>query len=697
MHRLIALTVVMLIVAAPAYAQEPDAKQIAQERAAAEHDAPLLADVLQLKPGMTVADIGAGGGAFTVVLGRILGSNSKVFATDIGQRQLGEIRAYAEKEGLKNVTVLEGGAASTNLPDSCCDAMFMRDVYHHVTAPEAFNKSLFASLKPGGRLAILDFRPQPGSKLFPGVPANRGGHGIPPPIVEDELKAAGFTHLQTIERWPPDDKNPLFLVLFMKPAQAAAAQRPEPNALGQPLLDASGNPREDAFFETPLAPEDAKYRDLQAARLKQILLETSAISQRDKATGNLYWGRNVGTKGHEWAQDWAEAYFKKHNLQNIHRKTFDLAPQWAATSFEIQFAAGGKTYNLPSARPAEDSHLPVGGLDLDVAWVGTGSAADFAGRDVKGKAVLIQDIPTPGVLRHSIVLEGAIRRAFDNGAAAVGMMYGISDNFALWELPTSGRPGFVVGYEDGKVIRDLIGQGQRATVKLRLDAREVQGLKTASVIGTLPGTTDEEVIVIAHLDAFFDGALDNGSGLAVMMGLLEHFAKLPASARKRSIRFIASAGHHGGPGTRWLYEDRDKELTKTALMINLEHVSVVRTKYWGPKLRKTTAVAPMRWWVWGSKPLLDVALNSFKRFNISLTADMDDGASGEMGQVARSAPSIQVISSPEVKHTEQDTAEWVPAVGLQQIARAYAKIIDDIGKYSLQQLRPARAAVTSAP
>jgi hypothetical protein len=104
----------------------------------------------------------------------------------------------------------------------------------------------------------------------------------------------------------------------------------------------------------------------------------------------------------------------------------------------------------------------------------------------------------------------------------------------------------------------------------------------------------------------------------------------------------------------------------------------------------------MRWWVWGGKPLLDTALSAFKRFNISVTADMDDGASGEMGQVARSAPSMQVISSPEVKHTEQDTAEWVPAVGLQQIARAYAKIIDDIGKYSLAQLQPARAMLTSA-
>ena len=368
MTRLAALSVATLIVVAPASAQEPDPKQIAQERAAAEHDAPLLAEVLQLKPGMTVADIGAGGGAFTVVLGRILGSNTNVYATDIGQRQLRVIRAYADKEGLKNVTVIEGGAASTNLPDSCCDAMFMRDVYHHVTAPEAFNKSLLASLKPGGRLAILDFRPEPGSKLFPGVPANRGGHGIPPPIVEDELKAAGFTHIQTVERWPPDDKNPLFLVLFMKPVPAVAAQRPEPNALGQPLLDAAGNPREDAFFEAPLAPEDAKYRDLQATRLKQILLETSAISQRDKATGNLFWGRNVGTRGHEWAQEWADGYFKKHNLQNIHRKTFDLAPQWMAKSYDIQFSAAGKSYHLKSARPAEDSQLPAGGLDLDVAW-----------------------------------------------------------------------------------------------------------------------------------------------------------------------------------------------------------------------------------------------------------------------------------------------------------------------------------------
>ena len=224
MHRLIALIAATLIAAAPAFAQEPDAKQIAQERQQAEIDVPELVKVLDLKPGMTIADVGAGGGAFTVVLGHWIG-DGRVYATDIGQRQLRVIREYADKEGLKNVMVIEGAAAATNLPAACCDAIFMRDVYHHVTAIDAFNKSLLASLKPGGRLAIIDFRGRPGSAVPEGVPANRGGHGIPPEIVADEIKAAGFTHVRTMDPWLGDKRNAMFLVLFVKPVPAVGLQQ----------------------------------------------------------------------------------------------------------------------------------------------------------------------------------------------------------------------------------------------------------------------------------------------------------------------------------------------------------------------------------------------------------------------------------------------------------------------------------------
>jgi predicted methyltransferase len=193
------------------HAQKPDARQIAQERKSAEQDAPKLVEVLELEPGMTVGDIGTGGGAMAIVLGHWIGAG-RVYATDITEYALRETRAYVKKEGLTNVTVIEGAAAATNLPDACCDALFLRNVYHHVTEIAAFNKSLYASLKPGGRLAIIDFEARPGSPIPEGVPANRGGHGIPPSVVIEEMKSAGLTYVRTIDKFD----GTAFLTLFRK-------------------------------------------------------------------------------------------------------------------------------------------------------------------------------------------------------------------------------------------------------------------------------------------------------------------------------------------------------------------------------------------------------------------------------------------------------------------------------------------------
>jgi ubiquinone/menaquinone biosynthesis C-methylase UbiE len=239
MRRLVFLAMALLTFTVSANAQQfPEPRQVVQERQRAELEVPQLVDVLGLKPGMTVADVGAGFGAMTVVLGKWIGSGH-VFATDIGQRQLQVIREYVAKEGLTNVTVLEGAAAATNLPPGCCDAIFMRDVYHHVTAIDAFNKSVLASLKPNGRLAILDFPPEPGSKLPAGVPANRGGHGIPSSVVVEELRAAGFTYLRTIDKWPEGQKNDLFLTLFVKPDAVENAQERAQAELDAPKIAAA--------------------------------------------------------------------------------------------------------------------------------------------------------------------------------------------------------------------------------------------------------------------------------------------------------------------------------------------------------------------------------------------------------------------------------------------------------------------------
>lgn len=180
----------------------------------AEVEVPRLVELLELKPGTTVADIGAGFGAWTMRLAREVGPSGRVYATDLGAAQLAALRDATSRERLTNVTVIEGAVDATNLPASCCDAILIRDAYHHFTQPEAMIKSLAASLKPGGRLAVIDFPPRPKTEVPSGVPANRGGHGVPPEVVERELRAV-LTHVRTMSDWSPASQPAsLFLVLF---------------------------------------------------------------------------------------------------------------------------------------------------------------------------------------------------------------------------------------------------------------------------------------------------------------------------------------------------------------------------------------------------------------------------------------------------------------------------------------------------
>src|ERR687898_3216704 len=151
--RRIAMIPLLLLLLVPAAAQQTALTE--GQIKAAELEVPELAKLLDLKPGMNVADVGAGFGAWTVRLAKFVGPSGHVYATDIGSAQLAALRDYAKREGLTNVTVIEGAARTTNLPALCCDAILLRDAYHHLTEPEKILASLAAALKPGGRLAVI--------------------------------------------------------------------------------------------------------------------------------------------------------------------------------------------------------------------------------------------------------------------------------------------------------------------------------------------------------------------------------------------------------------------------------------------------------------------------------------------------------------------------------------------------------------
>jgi cyclopropane fatty-acyl-phospholipid synthase-like methyltransferase len=139
-------------------------------------------DALQLKSGMKVADIGAGTGYFSMRLARVPGVS--VFAVDIEPKMVEYLQQRAHKEHAMNVTAVLAGASSPNLPEPV-DVILVVDTYHHLPNRPAYFRELRKSLKPGGRIAIVDFR-----KDAPDGPPVH--FRFTPQQIQDKMKQAGY-------------------------------------------------------------------------------------------------------------------------------------------------------------------------------------------------------------------------------------------------------------------------------------------------------------------------------------------------------------------------------------------------------------------------------------------------------------------------------------------------------------------------
>jgi len=122
-----------------------------------------LFEALALKPGATACEMGAGDGALSVDAADRVGPHGHVYASEVGDN-VQKLRDRIAAANRPQIAVVAGAAERTNFPDASCDALFMRKVYHHFDAPSAMNLSIAAALKPGGRVAIVDFGPPPAPK-----------------------------------------------------------------------------------------------------------------------------------------------------------------------------------------------------------------------------------------------------------------------------------------------------------------------------------------------------------------------------------------------------------------------------------------------------------------------------------------------------------------------------------------------------
>ena len=162
-----------------------------------EEEAPDIAlDVLKIPKGATVADIGAGSGYITVRLAARVGPTGRVFANDVQPQMLNILSRRLSNAKITNVTLIEGTLDDPKLPPASVDMAMMVDVYHELSQPQTMLRHLRESLKPGGRLVLLEYR-----KEDPTVPI-KPEHKMSVAEARMEVEAEGFTLSKVDEALP---------------------------------------------------------------------------------------------------------------------------------------------------------------------------------------------------------------------------------------------------------------------------------------------------------------------------------------------------------------------------------------------------------------------------------------------------------------------------------------------------------------
>ena len=470
---------------------------------------------------------------------------------------------------------------------------------------------------------------------------------------------------------------------------------------------------QDAYLQWPLPTSAKQYAGIDGRRMLEDVVAQVEISRRYRDEVHpKYWGRIIGTSSDAESANWLQARYEAIGLSDIHIQSFDLAPQWRPQTYEVTVTAGDTTIELTSAQPVYRSFgTSPEGLELEAAYVGIGNEADFLGRHVEAKAVFSYSM-------FGLGNNGALTRADAKGAAAIFDSHMLPGNMRYQAYPKgTSVPTFTLGGDDGIAVQEMIAnapEGQPVRVIVHLNIDIVPDLKTGIVWGTLPGATDETIHIIAHRDGWFDAAGDNASGVASMIGLAEHFAKIPLDERRRTLVFLGIDGHHNsgegmGVGRQWLLDNRRNLFSKTALMINVEHPSTVltvaRPRYakrltrgfdYGEGIYWANTYTGQQWYAGGAErpELKEIAANAFREFGVSTYLEpLAAAPAGDLSRLFRVVPGLATSDFNHYFHSDMETPETVPWTGLEATTRAYARIIDEVNKHDLSVFQRAEEPV----
>jgi len=441
---------------------------------------------------------------------------------------------------------------------------------------------------------------------------------------------------------------------------------------------------------------------LDGAALKKDQEAIVRFSFESLASGDKVWGRRAATPAFMHTLAWVASSMKSAGVKDAHVEPFAVqGTMWTPTSWKVElvadpaFGASSADVALTSAFPQPGgASIPGGSVTAPVIFVGHGTDADLAGRDVKGKIAVIHVRPEPSLF--GAAEQGVAQKLAKLGAIGVVNAVEGPGNALYFDtrFACGTQPCFMIGGEDAWFLQQVIGKAATAgvadRVKLRLSlASEEKGsLTSGNVVATIPGKSPRHIIVNAHADGYFEGADDNASGLAVLVGLAKYFAKQPQP--QHTLVFVASGGHHSpGNGPTALVATHP-ELKDTELIINLEHVAYLdavrgktrATNNIGMKWESSITESAKAVGVTNMSPfLIDLWSKAPKCFGVVTYQSAGVTVSGDLGGYrALDVPMTQMIQSGTFYHSSGDVLEQVPAEGLERAARFHAYFIEQVDR-----------------
>ena len=456
------------------------------------------------------------------------------------------------------------------------------------------------------------------------------------------------------------------------------------------------------------------YRDIAAEELMGYLERIIQITRKERPDGESYWGRIAGSEAEIAVAEYMADEFRKFGLSDVHLDSVPGGPQWWPVSFSAAligdeaYGEGTKDVILRSAFPAiqlvqqDGVASSIENLEAELIYIGQGHPGDLLGRDLSGKIAVMLANPQPDGFFQTA--RGYVGNAIEAGAVGVLVVMETPGNFqyALEDMGPAEAPSLVLGGNDGRFVIKAIetaGTEHKISARISLTTEIRPSWEGKNVRGTVAGTGDEYMVIVSHLDGYFDSANDNGAGLASLLGLARHFAERDAKP-KRNIMFVGTSGHHEySDGADAFIRDHEDILKRSVAVMNIEHPASVLSYYRGELVFKNFTL-PGQLMTTNTHGTRSLNISNRNQLLLSFYREAIDRYGLVVDQMLERSPPtgdaiaffragntvMQILDANIWYHSDGDLIDTIPGVGVARATRVYAWVLDEIDRHDASEL-----------